>query len=93
MIYHMDEGIGQVLAALDARGLTDDTLVVFTSDNGGERFSNNWPFVGQKMDSAGRRNSCAVNCTLAAQDRSGRRECGAESDDGLDHHNARCRWR
>ena len=50
MIHHMDEGIGQVLAALDARGLADDTLVVFTSDNGGERFSNNWPFVGQKMD-------------------------------------------
>lgn len=24
--------------------------VVFTSDNGGERFSDNWPFVGQKMD-------------------------------------------
>ncbi|HZA95843.1 MAG TPA: sulfatase-like hydrolase/transferase, partial [Burkholderiaceae bacterium] len=50
MIHHMDEGIGEVLAALDARGLADDTLVVFTSDNGGERFSNNWPFVGQKMD-------------------------------------------
>jgi len=50
MIHHMDEGIGQVLAALDARGLADDTLVMFTSDNGGERFSNNWPFVGQKMD-------------------------------------------
>ena len=50
MIHHMDEGIGQVLAALDAHGLADDTLVVFTSDNGGERFSNNWPFVGQKMD-------------------------------------------
>jgi arylsulfatase A-like enzyme len=50
MIHQMDEGIGQVLAALDARRLADDTLVVFTSDNGGERFSNNWPFVGQKMD-------------------------------------------
>ena len=48
MIHHMDEGIGQVLAALDERGMTDDTLVVFTSDNGGERFSNNWPFVGRR---------------------------------------------
>ena len=27
-----------------------NTLVVFTSDNGGERFSDNWPFVGKKMD-------------------------------------------
>ena len=29
---------------------TDDTLVVFTSDNGGERFSDSWPLVGGKMD-------------------------------------------
>ena len=50
MIHHMDEGIGRVLDALQERGLADDTLVVFTSDNGGERFSNNWPFVGEKMD-------------------------------------------
>lgn len=50
MIHHMDEGIGWVLDALQARGMADNTLIVFTSDNGGERFSNNWPFVGQKMD-------------------------------------------
>nr|WP_238455955.1 sulfatase-like hydrolase/transferase [Azohydromonas lata] len=50
MIHHMDEGIGRVLAALEAKGVAQDTLVVFTSDNGGERFSDNWPFVGQKMD-------------------------------------------
>ena len=50
MIHHMDEGIGQVMAALQRHGLTDNTLVVFTSDNGGERFSDNWPLVGGKMD-------------------------------------------
>ena len=50
MIHHMDEGIGRVLAALRARGVEEDTLVVFTSDNGGERFSDNWPLVGGKMD-------------------------------------------
>ncbi len=50
MIHHMDEGIGQVVAALEAGGLADDTLIVFTSDNGGERFSDNWPLVGGKMD-------------------------------------------
>ena len=50
MIHHMDEGIGRVMDALRARGLAENTLIVFTSDNGGERFSNNWPFVGQKMD-------------------------------------------
>jgi arylsulfatase A-like enzyme len=50
MIHHMDEGIGWVMQALRDRGLADDTLVVFTSDNGGERFSDNWPLVGGKMD-------------------------------------------
>jgi len=50
MIHHMDEGIGQVMAALQRHGVGDDTLVIFTSDNGGERFSDNWPLVGGKMD-------------------------------------------
>ncbi|MDO5086786.1 MAG: sulfatase-like hydrolase/transferase [Comamonadaceae bacterium] len=50
MIHHMDEGIGQVVEALRAEGLLQDTLIVFTSDNGGERFSDNWPLVGGKMD-------------------------------------------
>ena len=50
MIHHMDEGIGQVLAALARKGLAENTVVIFTSDNGGERFSNNWPFSGAKMD-------------------------------------------
>ena len=50
MIHHMDEGIGQLLAALRETGADDNTLVVFTSDNGGERFSDTWPFIGQKMD-------------------------------------------
>jgi arylsulfatase A-like enzyme len=50
MIREMDEGIGRLLDALDQGGLGEETLVVFTSDNGGERFSDNWPLVGGKMD-------------------------------------------
>ena len=50
MIHHMDEGIGKLMAALREEGLEDNTLIVFTSDNGGERFSDNWPLVGGKMD-------------------------------------------
>lgn len=50
MIHHMDEGIGWVMQALRRAGIADNTLVVFTSDNGGERFSDNWPLVGGKMD-------------------------------------------
>jgi arylsulfatase A-like enzyme len=50
MIQHMDEGIGWLVDALEDEGLLRDTLIVFTSDNGGERFSDNWPHVGGKMD-------------------------------------------
>ncbi|WP_206030065.1 sulfatase [Roseomonas sp. AR75] len=48
----LDAGIGRVMEAvrrLKAR-TGRDTLVVFTSDNGGERYSKNWPFVGRKWD-------------------------------------------
>jgi arylsulfatase A-like enzyme len=48
MMKSLDDGIGQVLNALSRAGLARDTLVVFTSDNGGERFSYNWPFTGEK---------------------------------------------
>ncbi|MDO8540602.1 MAG: sulfatase-like hydrolase/transferase [Opitutaceae bacterium] len=34
MVEQLDTGIGRVLAALDELGMTRDTLVVFTSDNG-----------------------------------------------------------
>jgi arylsulfatase A-like enzyme len=50
MVRQMDEGIGAIGAALARTGRADDTLVLFTSDNGGERFSDTWPFVGGKMD-------------------------------------------
>ena len=50
MVRQMDEGIGRILASLKSAGLERNTLVVFTSDNGGERFSDTWPLVGKKMD-------------------------------------------
>ena len=31
-------------------GQSDNTIVVFGSDNGGERFAFLWPFVGEKGD-------------------------------------------
>ena len=42
--------IGRVLQALDANGLTENTIVIFTSDNGGERFADTWPFTGRKTE-------------------------------------------
>ena len=49
MMKSMDAGIGRVLKALERAKLDRDTLVIFTSDNGGERYSYNWPFSFQKM--------------------------------------------
>lgn len=34
VVEHLDEGVGRILAALDAAGVADNTLVVITSDNG-----------------------------------------------------------
>ena len=50
MVQSLDAAVGQVLDALEHSGLADNTIVVFTSDNGGERFSKTWPFVGQKTE-------------------------------------------
>ncbi len=50
MIQTMDLQIGRVLQALEANGLTENTIVVFTSDNGGERFADTWPFTGRKEE-------------------------------------------
>jgi len=50
MIEEMDRQIGRVLQALDANGLTENTIIIFTSDNGGERFADTWPFTGKKTE-------------------------------------------
>jgi arylsulfatase A-like enzyme len=52
MIAQLDRGIGRVLAALEANGLAENTLVIFTSDNGGADYVGldelNAPFRGWK---------------------------------------------
>ena len=50
MMKSLDDSVGRVLRALEEAGHARRTLVIFTSDNGGERFSYNWPFTGQKFD-------------------------------------------
>lgn len=47
MVTCMDDQIGRVVAALDQKGLRDNTLIVFQSDNGGTR---NAMFAGQMTD-------------------------------------------
>ncbi|MGB2819605.1 MAG: sulfatase-like hydrolase/transferase [Phycisphaerae bacterium] len=48
MVEHMDTGIGKILQALADRGLADNTLVFFVSDNGADRTGRNTPFHGHK---------------------------------------------
>jgi arylsulfatase A-like enzyme len=50
MIQQMDLQIGRVLQALDANGSAENTIVIFTSDNGGERYADTWPFTGRKTE-------------------------------------------
>ena len=48
MVESLDAAVGRVLKALEASGRAGDTIIVFTSDNGGERYSYHWPFRGEK---------------------------------------------
>jgi len=48
MMKSLDDGVGRVMQSLRAAGIDRKTIVIFTSDNGGERFSYQWPFSGQK---------------------------------------------
>jgi arylsulfatase A-like enzyme len=36
-VTHMDDGIGRIVAALDRQGLRRNTLIMFSSDNGGQK--------------------------------------------------------
>lgn len=52
MTLYMDDVVGELVGALKAKGMWDNTLVVFTSDNGGPLYSpgaaNNYPLKGGK---------------------------------------------
>ncbi len=50
MMTRMDYQIGRILDELKRLRLDDNTVVIFTSDNGGERFSTVWPFTGRKRE-------------------------------------------
>jgi arylsulfatase A-like enzyme len=52
LIEHLDMSVGRVLAALKENGQAENTLVIFTSDNGGQASAgaNNAPLRGAKED-------------------------------------------
>ena len=48
MVRNLDDSVARVMRALRDGGHEENTLVVFTSDNGGERWSYNWPMSESK---------------------------------------------
>jgi len=53
MVKHLDDSVGRIVRTLEKDGLTKNTLLVFTSDNGGVEYTNppatdNFPFKGGK---------------------------------------------
>ena len=52
MIKNLDDSIGEIKKALNDEGIAENTLIIFTSDNGGAtytRATDNSPFIGGKM--------------------------------------------
>jgi len=48
MLERVDEGVGKILRVLDSLGLRQNTIVIFTNDNGGEWLSRNTPLFHHK---------------------------------------------
>ena len=49
MVEHLDRRVGDILRTLDRLQLAENTLVIFTNDNGGEWLADNGPFFHRKM--------------------------------------------
>ena len=50
MMTRLDMQVGRIMAELKRSGQADNTIVIFTSDNGGERYSDTWSFTGKKTE-------------------------------------------
>ncbi|QEF98196.1 Arylsulfatase [Stieleria maiorica] len=55
MVHRLDEGVGQIADRIDELGIAENTLLIFSSDNGGhatvwDRFDTNGPLRGYKRD-------------------------------------------
>jgi arylsulfatase A-like enzyme len=48
MMKSLDDGIDSIMKTLDAENLSNQTIVIFTNDNGGERYSDNGGLTNSK---------------------------------------------
>jgi arylsulfatase A-like enzyme len=48
MVERVDRGVGELMRALDSLGIANNTIVIFTNDNGGEWLSNGGPLFNRK---------------------------------------------
>jgi arylsulfatase A-like enzyme len=49
MLERVDQGVGRILAAIDRLGIRQNTIVIFTNDNGGEWLARNGPLFHHKF--------------------------------------------
>jgi arylsulfatase A-like enzyme len=49
MMKSLDDAVGKIVTAVDDANLAKNTVIIFTSDNGGERYSDNGIYKGGKM--------------------------------------------
>lgn len=49
MMKSLDDGVGKIMEALNESQLNNNTIVIFTNDNGGERYSDNGGLSKSKM--------------------------------------------
>jgi arylsulfatase A-like enzyme len=72
MVVH-DEQIGQMLAKLDELGIADNTIVMYSTDNGPENDTwpdgANTPFRGQKNSAGKAAGACPASCAGRARSR------------------------
>lgn len=49
MMKSLDDAVGLIMKTIEDQGLADNTVIIFTSDNGGEKFSDMGLYKGRKM--------------------------------------------
>ena len=85
MLERVDQGVGRILETLDKLGLRENTIVIFTNDNGGEWLSRRCPPLAPQRYRVGGWNTCAGYPSLARAN-PGRQRV----EPGWNHHGPDC---